>query len=305
MRPAASPSGLAGSRARVSVTSRCYGLRKAASPSTNRARQGISPVAADHPRTTRGSVAPSRPGSRTRRGRASGGGHGFLPRRQWLVVPRCDSRSFGIHRSASTPVTKEKTALCQTSTICSFDRPGVGRRPAPLTFSTVWSKLQAHDRVREVGPRTAQTDHRPDATERTQRGPGGPVEELVGHERLGLVWGMAADQGEQRSSGHIGVRTSGERLLDLLPHRHRRHAQTPATAPRRAPRTRKGPRRLNSLIRSPLLRSFRRRLDPPATPRAASQPSRGTSGLASVASSVPVRPAGCGGSRGGSATGAR
>ena len=189
------------------------------------------------------------------------------------ATPGCSgSTDRRVHRSRGR---RRPCATC--STICSLTGQVWGGAPAPLDVLHRLVEAQAHDRVREVGPRTAQTDHRPDATERTQRGPGGPVEELVGHERLGLVWGMAADQGEQRSSGHIGVRTSGERLLAPSPTVIAATPSTPATAPRRAPRTRRGPRRLNPLIRSPLLRSFRRRLDPPATPRAASQPSRGTS----------------------------
>ena len=225
------------------------------------------------------------------------------PRRQWPsyrgATQGCPgSTDRRVHRS------RGRRRPCADVDHLLVDRPGVGGAPAPLTFSTVWSKLGARPCAR--GWPEDRADRPP--TRRHGAHPAWPRWPSGGAGWPRAAWprlGHGGHQGEQRSSGHIRVRTSGERLLDLLPTVIAATPSTPATAPRRAPRTRRGPRRLNPLIRSPLLRSFRRRLDPPATPRAASQPSRGTSAALQRACSVPVRPAGWGRVAGRSATDAR
>ena len=59
---------------------------------------------------------------------------------EWLVTPRRDWSRGDIQLSATTPVTKEYTALCAKSTHRSRVGQVDGGAPTPVVFSTVWSK---------------------------------------------------------------------------------------------------------------------------------------------------------------------
>ncbi|MFB9075450.1 hypothetical protein ACFFX0_31520 [Citricoccus parietis] len=99
-------------------------------------------------------------------------------------------------------------------------RPGGRRGTDPGGVLDGLVEAQSHDGMPGIGMGPADPGDRPDSAQGTEGGGGGIVHQMVPHHRPVRVAGVLPDQGQECPGWHVGVRSVGDGLFDLLTHHH-------------------------------------------------------------------------------------